>query len=368
MQHLVPQTCAIVQPLPEWVPDTVRTYLAHVEGGASLRNIARQTGVHASTVMRQVRRCEGLRDDPLADAALKSLEMLWHDRSHSSGPARHGGRERPMTRTTQDTERLDRETLRALRALTEPDALLVIADGIEDAVVVSHVEDDRPVRRAVVPRDVAEILALKEWIAGQAKGRLARYRITPAGRSELGRLVAATESRKVAAVGEASGQFHPGKGSARKPRTAGAEPPLRVLARRKRTDGAPFLTPAMVRAAERFRESYEIARAGGALEADLEPLLSGTITLRPPTARGSAAVAVSRDLVALESLVKAVKKIGPELAEAVILACCRETGMEQIEEQLEFPARSGKIILRIALGALQRHYDEVGDENHDLIY
>ncbi|MAM60533.1 MAG: helix-turn-helix domain containing protein [Maritimibacter sp.] len=273
-----------------------------------------------------------------------------------------------MTRTAQDTDRLDRETLRSLRALSEPGALLVIADGVEDAVVVSHVEDDRPVRRAVVPRDVAEILSLKEWIAGHAKGRLARYTITPAGRSELGRLVAAAESHRAATQGEPVGTASTGQGGARKARTAGAEPPLRFLARRKRTDGAPFLTPDMVRAAERFRESYEIARAGDALGDDYEGLLTGRVRMPKQATNGGAAIAVSRDLLALESLLKAVRTLGPELAEAVILACCRETGMEQIEDKLDFPARSGKIILRIALGALKRHYDEVGDENHDLIY
>ena len=103
-----------------------------------------------------------------------------------------------MDRTPRDQEKLDRDTLRALRALTEPGAMLVIADGIEEAVIVKSGPDDRPVRRAVVSRDVAESLALKEWIEGRTKGKLARYTITPAGRTELGRLVARSESRQVA--------------------------------------------------------------------------------------------------------------------------------------------------------------------------
>lgn len=356
--------------LPAWVPDEVRTYLAHVGDGTSLRHLAREAGVHASTVMRQVRRTEGLRDDPLADAALKSLETLWQARTRGSGPDRQGGKARPMTRTPNDTDRLDRETLRALKALTEPGALLVIADGVEEAVVVAHVEDDRPVRRAVVPRDVAEVMALKEWIEGRARGRLSRYSITPAGRSELGRLMARSESRRVAAASDTKMNLaaRGGQGPAKRPRTAGAEPPLRVLARRKRGDGTAFLTRPMVQAAERFRESYEIARAGGAIGDDLDALLAGKV--RPAVARpdGNAAFAIPRHLLAFDSLTKAIDTLGPELAEAAILACCNETGMEEIEDRLDFPARSGKIVLRIALNTLVRHYETVGDEGHDLVY
>lgn len=357
------------QRLPAWVPDTVRTYLAHVEDGTSLRNIARETGVHASTVMRQVRRCEGLRDDPLADAALRSLETLWHGSGRDSGPDRHGGTAKTMTRIPNDHDRIDREALRALRALTEPGALLIIAEGVEDAVVVAHVEDDRPVRRAVVPRDVAEILALKEWIEGRTRGRLSRYSITPSGRTELGRLMAQNESRKVASISEVTKTTaKPGQGAQKKPRTAGAEPPLRVLARRKRGDGSAFLSKPMVRAAERFRESYEIARAGGAIGDDLGALLEGHVRPAMPSGGGATALAIPRHMTAFQSLAKAIDKLGPELSEAVILSCCDETGMEEIEDRLDFPARSGKIVLRIALNTLVRHYETVGDEGHDLIY
>ncbi len=59
--------------LPAWIPDAVRLYLDHTETGLSLRAIARRDGRHASTILRQVRRYEGRRDDPLLDEALESL-------------------------------------------------------------------------------------------------------------------------------------------------------------------------------------------------------------------------------------------------------------------------------------------------------
>ena len=58
---------------PGWVPEDVRHYLVHTEDGLSIRALARHTGCHASTVLRQVRRNEGRRDDPLLDEALIRL-------------------------------------------------------------------------------------------------------------------------------------------------------------------------------------------------------------------------------------------------------------------------------------------------------
>src|SRR5690606_21921460 len=63
-------------PLPAWLPDAARLYLHHIESGVSLRQLALREGVHASTVLRQVRRCETRRDDPLVDGALDRLSRL----------------------------------------------------------------------------------------------------------------------------------------------------------------------------------------------------------------------------------------------------------------------------------------------------
>ena len=59
--------------LPNWVPPDIQNYLLHTKTGLAIRYLARQKGCHASTVMRQIRRLEHLRDDPLVDAALRKL-------------------------------------------------------------------------------------------------------------------------------------------------------------------------------------------------------------------------------------------------------------------------------------------------------
>jgi hypothetical protein len=67
--------------LPRWVPDPAQHYLLHTEVGQSIRDIARQAGCYASTIMRQIRKIESRRDDPLVDAALTTLADAWHGRS-----------------------------------------------------------------------------------------------------------------------------------------------------------------------------------------------------------------------------------------------------------------------------------------------
>jgi len=62
--------------LPDWLPEAARLYLDHTEAGLSLRALARREGCHASTVMRQVRRYENRRDDPLVDEALAVLAQV----------------------------------------------------------------------------------------------------------------------------------------------------------------------------------------------------------------------------------------------------------------------------------------------------
>ena len=41
--------------IPGWVPEGARLYLSHAEGGVTIRCLARSKGVHASTVLRQLR-------------------------------------------------------------------------------------------------------------------------------------------------------------------------------------------------------------------------------------------------------------------------------------------------------------------------
>lgn len=348
--------------------EPISAYLAHTMAGVSIRAIARTYGCHASTVLRQIRKTEQHRDDPLTDSAFEAMEALFAGRIIATTYAQWKDAAIMESWSKMEPEKLARESLKVLRALGEPGALLVIADGVEDAIVVKNGPDDRPLRRAVLTRTVAEYLAVQTFVKATTEnpGRVARYAITSAGRGELSRLIAEAESARA----KASGEDEEGKTPSRKTakpsrRPVGADAPVVVLSRRKR-GGEAYLTREMVVAAERFRENFEIAAMGSSLSQNWEALVQGRVGGGTITGRTEASVDRRRN--ATSSLTKAIRALGPELAECVILSCCHEEGMETIEDKLDYPARSGKIVLRIALATLARHYEKEGGEDFDLIY
>ncbi|MCB1387554.1 MAG: helix-turn-helix domain-containing protein [Rhodobacteraceae bacterium] len=325
--------------LPDWVPSAVRLYLNHTEGGLSLREIARAEGVHASTVLRQVRRFENRRDDPLVDGALGRLKQ----------------NEEVLTADSAAESALHAEARRVLPRLAEPGALLAVAPDMDRAVVLREGGAGNA-RLAVLDRLVAEAFALQEWIACVQTGRVLRYEITAAGRTALRRLTGQDDATAVAA---ARGRD---EDEARRTRPVTVESPVTALARRRDKDGKPFLTPDLVAAAERLREDFEAAQAGTQASArtaqDWDRLLTGPSRAtgggRGPSTGYGASGARDRVRAALDDL-------GPGLADMALRCCCYMEGLETAERRLGWSARSGKIVLRIALLRLMRHYEELGE-------
>ena len=55
----------------------------------------------------------------------------------------------------------------------------------------------------------------------------------------------------------------------------------------------------------------------------------------------------------------AMEALGPGLSEIALHCCCHQQGMEVAERKMGWSARSGKIVLRIALQRLKLHYEEI---------
>ncbi|OZA12796.1 MAG: helix-turn-helix domain containing protein, partial [Rhodobacterales bacterium 17-64-5] len=188
--------------LPKWLPAAVRHYLHHIEDGTSLRALARREGLHASTILRQVRRFESRRDDPLMDEALSAMSR------HACRPIDASARkeDQPMsvhprasTQASQalfDEQSLASEGRRVLRRLAEPGAVMAIAPEMEKAVVVREMPDGRSLRTAVLERAVAQAFTLQDWITCRKPGRISTYEITSAGRAALRRLVEEEDRRR----------------------------------------------------------------------------------------------------------------------------------------------------------------------------
>ncbi len=345
--------------------DTVRKQPEH---GRSIRSLAREAGCHASTILRQIRRYETRRDDPLVDFALIRLGRADTPKASNDLKVEDG---ETMTIAPNSTEmlfpneaNLRREALRILRRLNEPGACLAIAKDMEKAVVVREAENGQTLRTAVVDRPLAEAMALKDWVAPSSEGRISRYRITTAGRHALKRFLAEDEARRAglaedqrpsaAQHGDHEAKSIPdGAGKRRRVRYNAAESPLQSLARRRDKTGQPFLSPNLVAAGERLREDFELAQMGPRIAQNWDRFLTGGIRgeFASSTESGGSAAARNRVTGALSDL-------GPGLGDVVLRCCCFLEGMEAAERRMGWSARSGKIVLRIALLRLKRHYDE----------
>ncbi|MCR8547229.1 DUF6456 domain-containing protein [Salipiger sp. P9] len=353
----------VAERLPAWVPEDAKHYLAHTEGGEAIRKLARLAGCHASTVLRQVRRIETLRDDPLVDGALRRLGAL-RARAAELETKKEFERMREPLRDeiTPDAAMLAREARRVLRRLCESGAVLAVAAEMDKAVVVRDTGDGGSTRTAVVDAPVAQAMALKGWIACEAPGRISRYRITAAGRGALSKLLAEQES-KLRGFAEAQTGFGSAAEAEAAMDAAAADPqtrrrhlmtesPLVLLARRRDRNGAPFLSDDLVRAGERLREDFELAQMGPRVTQNWDQFLTGGIDSAGGQgfAQGPGA--------ARERFIAALRDLGPGLGDVALQCCCYMEGLENTERRMGWAARSGKVVLRIALQRLRRYYDD----------
>lgn len=352
--------------LPGWLPDAVRLYLDHTEEGLSLRALARREGCAASTVLRQVRRYENRRDDPLMDEALTHL-----GRSHAARRRPPQAKE-PLEMTAPlrraplpvDDATIAREARRILRRLSEPGAVLAVAPDMDKAAVLRQMPDGRTARTAVVDRAVAQAFALKDWLTCRTPGRVGTYVIAPAGRAALKRMLGEDVARPGLAEAPAAfadqhrdwaDRLVTEEDGPRRLRCNMAESPVLALSRRRDSTGEPFLGADLVAAAERLREDFEVAQMGPRVTQNWDRFLTAGDRGRPGSGGMAEGPRAARDRVAA-----ALRDLGPGLGDMALRCCCFLEGLEVAERRMGWSARSGKIVLRIALMRLKRHYEETG--------
>lgn len=339
------QTASPPAPMPGWVPQDAQLYLAHTEHGVSMRHLAQQMGCHASTVMRRIRKLEMRRDDQLVDLALRRLGR--HALS-ADGTLCQTQKERPtMTqsafiRSEPADDSLETRALPVLRDLEAEGAVLAVAADMEKAVVVVEIEGAAK-RQMVVDRALAEALALQGWIGCDRPGRISRYQISDSGRAVLRR----TNGGSATGFAEAAAGFSYAESAQKRPPVG--ETPLALLARRRDKSGHLFLHPDLVRAGERLREDFELARIAGQAGPDSVAYSDLQTLLQAPVLGSSAAQ---------QRMAAALQDLGPGLADVCLRCCCYLEGLETAEKRMGWSARSGKIVLRIALQRLKRHYEE----------
>ncbi len=290
---------------PDTLPAGVALYLRHVASGQSLRSLAREQGCHASTILRQVRKQENRRDDILVDRAMARRDS---DLRQPSQANQKGNTD--MTPSTQhrappiSAQDQTLALMHYLQHLSGPGALLVVASEMPKAVIMREDVTGQTHRLAILDRELAEDMALRDWIRCTKPGRVACYGLTAAGSAALRLHQALTEE----------------------------------------DDAGP----------------HEDFVTAGLSKLPLRPVDAFVTELEAEPSRANKSAGPAT-LAARHRVVSVLQELGPGLGDVVLRCCCHLEGVETAEAALGWSARSGKIVLRIALHRLRLIHDRMGD-------
>ena len=221
-----------------------------------------------------------------------------------------------------------------MQALKKRDTYLALNKGLPKAVVVEREGKDANQLMSVDRERVDELLGWG-YVTEIRGGALALYAATDVGAS-----MTPDECPTDGAFRKVE-DIQPQK-----------ENPVRILARKKGPDGKPFLGAEHVRSADFLAEDFAIAGFAVHPVGSLRELVD---FVYPSDAHQSI-------LDAHRRLVDALETLGPDLGDIALRCCCLGEGVETAERRMGWSARSGKIVLRIALRRLVAHYDQSGAE------
>jgi len=178
--------------------------------GKSMRENARVTGVHASIVMRHVRKIENNAEDPEIQALIRAAEAAPMDMGHSVGA----------------------EIARAKKSLRTTGAVLVVSKGMKRAVVL-YPTGEGDFKQAIVISDAAvHMMVLQSTVRPIAHGRITKYVLSEAADGSLP-IEAAARVRLV-------------------------DSPMENLARRKNHEGRPFSERDLINAGLRLHKEFRL--------------------------------------------------------------------------------------------------------------
>ena len=227
----------------------------------------------------------------------------------------------------------------------------------------------------MVPVDKAISYLKRDWIKCVSRSEVgARYETTSVGRAALRRALKAELPDPATGMAEAPSVFsgqHQSRGERRVVNmTTGevetikvnlGESPLGWLSRRKDANGNTLLGMEEVEAGERLREDFELAQIGPSVAQDWRKFLS------PSTSSGSGRTPSEGPMFARERVAAALEALGPGLSDAALRVCCFHEGLEATERRMGWSARSGKVVLKLALQRLVDFYQLPRWESHQAI-
>lgn len=337
--------------IPSWVPKPMVMYLAHTECGVPIRRLAEMFKVHPSTVSRSVKKVGSRRRDPLLEQSMKYFTQVTKPTPDmTEGDSPMNIQTSPSTQTSQTVD--ETEILGVLRQLDQPATVLALAKGLEMAVVVRETADHRMEKLAALSRTNVMAMTMKDWIICEdPTSKIMRYQISTCGRLKLRQLNEEQRFENVQYSETSSPKSNGERSRISRMRYGSVESPLLAMARRKTKAGVNFLDKDLVAAGEQLREDYEIALINYPQGTNwTEVIATGQL---PDTVEDAASLRVLHALIDL----------GPGLGDVVYYCCCKLIGLEVVEKKMGWSARSGKIVMRIALQRLRRHYRDCGEKD-----
>ena len=142
-----------------WLDKAAFHYDAHVHLGLSIRELARQSAGHASTILRQIRRIEALQSDPQVKAALAKLKSSRGEGAESAS-------------SCPPDQSLNKNVINLL----EPkNAVLVMSENVEMAGIFLISSESEPQKLGLVSRAHAQSMIASGALHCVSADRLSRY-------------------------------------------------------------------------------------------------------------------------------------------------------------------------------------------------
>jgi len=131
-----------------------------------------------------------------------------------------------------------------------------------------------------------------------------------------------------------------------------SESPLVWLARRRGRDGRPLIAPHQLQAGERLRGDFTRAHMMPSTTSNW----SNPINAGRRSGAESAGTFTETMISARQRVRSALDASGPEFSGLLLDVCCFLKGLDVIEREHAWPARSAKVVLQLGLDRLARHY------------
>ena len=182
-------------------------------------------------------------------------------------------------------------------------------------------------------------------------------RLTKAGKSALRRALATHDEFRSQHQQRRFGEVGAPSGEPIVVAIAETTTPLSWLRQRKGRNGKPLISDAQLQAGERLSTDFERSHHGARLTSNWSTEIRKKSGRKYGGTSGQGhevSIAVSQSQARVRAALRAV---GPELAGILVDICCHHRGLADAERIQGFPQRSGKIVLRLALSALARHYN-----------